>query len=134
MLYEVITEVAWTSHWEFLERLAAWGFPVNPRSRRCVGLDDALAAFDELDRGRAGLPYDIDGVVYKVDRLDWQRRLGFVSRAPRWAIAHKFAAEQARTTVEAIDIQVGRTGALTPVARLKPVFVGGVTVTSYNFV
>ncbi|MGE4528066.1 MAG: NAD-dependent DNA ligase LigA [Rhodospirillaceae bacterium] len=125
-----VSEVSWASHWEFLETLKAWGFPVNPRSRRCAGLAEALAAFDELDRDRASLPYDIDGVVYKVDRLDWQRRLGFVSRAPRWAIAHKFAAEQARTTVEAIDIQVGRTGALTPVARLAPVTVGGVVVSN----
>ena len=120
--------VPWASHWEFLDRLKSWGFPVNPRSRRCLAETEVLAAFADLDANRAALPYDIDGVVYKVDRLDWQARLGFVSRAPRWAIAHKFAAEQARTVVQAIDVQVGRTGALTPVARLLPVTVGGVVV------
>ncbi|SBV99969.1 DNA ligase [uncultured Alphaproteobacteria bacterium] len=118
----------WASHHEFLETIAAWGFPTNPRNRRCADAAEALAAFAALDAERAALPYDIDGVVYKVDRLDWQRRLGFVSRAPRWAIARKFAAEQARTRVLGIDIQVGRTGALTPVARLQPVTVGGVVV------
>ncbi len=118
----------WASHREFLETLKSWGFPTNPRNRRCADAAEALAAFAALDAERAALPYDIDGVVYKVDRLDWQRRLGFVSRAPRWAIARKFAAEQARTLVLGIDIQVGRTGALTPVARLQPVTVGGVVV------
>ena len=123
-----VSATSWDSHWEFLRCLADWGFPVNPRNRRCATAAEALAAFADLDRERALLPYDIDGVVYKVDRLDWQQRLDFVSRAPRWAIARKFAAEQARTMVEAIDIQVGRTGALTPVARLAPVTVGGVVV------
>lgn len=118
----------WDSHHGFLAKLADWGFPTNPRNRRCADVAEAQAAFAAFDAERAGLPYDIDGVVYKVDRLDWQRRLGFVSRAPRWAIARKFAAEQARTEVLAIDIQVGRTGALTPVARLQPVTVGGVVV------
>jgi DNA ligase (NAD+) len=113
---------------EALEKLAAWGFPVNPLSRRVEGVEGLLAAQAELADLRAGLGYDIDGVVYKVDRLDWQGRLGFVGRAPRWAIAHKFPAEQATTILEDIDIQVGRTGALTPVAKLKPVTVGGVVV------
>ncbi len=117
-----------TTQTEALEKLAAWGFPVNPLSRRVEGVEGLLAAQAELADLRAGLGYDIDGVVYKVDRLDWQERLGFVGRAPRWAIAHKFPAEQATTILEDIDIQVGRTGALTPVAKLKPVTVGGVVV------
>ena len=124
---EVSAEL-WDSHHGFLDKLKSWGFPTNPRNRLCADIPAALEAFASLDAERASLPYDIDGVVYKVDRLDWQRRLGFVSRAPRWAIARKFAAEQARTTVLAIDIQVGRTGALTPVARLQPITVGGVVV------
>ena len=119
-----------TTQTEALEKLAAWGFPVNPLSRRVEGVDGLLAAQAELADLRASLGYDIDGVVYKVDRLDWQERLGFVGRAPRWAIAHKFPAEQATTVLEDIDIQVGRTGALTPVAKLKPVTVGGVVVKS----
>jgi DNA ligase (NAD+) len=125
-----VSALSWDSHWGFLERLKGWGFPVNPRNRRCATAAQALAAFADFDRERARLPYDIDGVVFKVDRLDWQQRLGFVSRAPRWAVARKFAAEQARTVVEAIDVQVGRTGALTPVARLAPVTVGGVVVSN----
>lgn len=118
----------WDSHHGFLDKLKSWGFPTNDANRLCADIPAALKAFATLDSERASLAYDIDGVVYKVDRLDWQRRLGFVSRAPRWAIARKFAAEQARTEVLAIDIQVGRTGALTPVARLQPVTVGGVVV------
>lgn len=127
---------AWGEHssdfaetqWEALQRLKAWGFPVNERSRRVEGAEGLISVYRELERDRATLGYDIDGVVYKVDRLDWQRRLGFVARSPRWAIAHKFPAQQATTILEGIDIQVGRTGSLTPVARLHPVTVGGVVV------
>ena len=107
-----------------------WGFPVNPNLYFCETLEEADTAYRELEAGRAGLGYDIDGVVYKVNRLDLQERLGFVSRSPRWAIARKFPAEQAVTVIEDIDIQVGRTGSLTPVARLKPVTVGGVVVSN----
>jgi DNA ligase (NAD+) len=104
------------------------GLKTNPLMRVCKSLDAMLAFHHEIEAERATLDYDIDGVVYKVDRLDWQERLGFVSRTPRWAVAHKFPAEQATTVVRDIDIQVGRTGALTPVAKLEPVTVGGVVV------
>jgi DNA ligase (NAD+) len=116
------------TQWEALGKLKAWGFQTTPQSRRVENAGGLLAAYAEMETVRPKLAYDIDGVVYKVDRLDWQQRLGFVTRTPRWAVARKFPAQQARTTLEAIDIQVGRTGAITPVARLHPVTVGGVVV------
>jgi DNA ligase (NAD+) len=118
------------THSALLDQLAEWGFPVAPERRRVSGLAGLLAYFAEIGRSRESLPYDIDGVVYKVDDLAAQERLGFVSRAPRFALAHKFPAEEAVTELLDISVQVGRTGALTPVARLAPVFVGGVTVTN----
>ncbi len=123
-----ISEPPADTHWHYLDCLKGWGFTVNPFAKLCRDVDEALALYDEIMENRARLDYDIDGVVYKVNRLDWQDRLGFVSRAPRWAIAHKFPAEQAQTLLEEIAIQVGRTGALTPVAHLTPITVGGVVV------
>ena len=116
------------TQWEALQKLKAWGFEISADSRRVENTQGLLDAYAHMEVQRPKLAFDIDGVVYKVDRLDWQQRLGFVSRAPRWGIARKFPAEQARTVLEAIDIQVGRTGAITPVARLQPVTVGGVVV------
>ncbi|MEM9140883.1 MAG: NAD-dependent DNA ligase LigA, partial [Pseudomonadota bacterium] len=107
-----------------------WGLPTNDWTRRCQGLDEVLEHYRAIQAARPTLGYDIDGVVYKVDRLDWQGRLGFRSNNPRWAVAHKFPAELATTILEGIDIQVGRTGALSPVARLRPVTVGGVVVSN----
>ncbi|MDP1732257.1 MAG: NAD-dependent DNA ligase LigA [Devosia sp.] len=116
------------TQFEAVRKLADWGFVVNPLMIRTNTVEEMLARYRAIEAQRATLGYDIDGVVYKLDRLDLQRRWGFVARAPRWAIAHKFPAEQATTILNAIDIQVGRTGALTPVARLQPVTVGGVVV------
>jgi DNA ligase (NAD+) len=113
-----------------MQAIATWGFAISPGTRLFTDIDGLLAFYAEIERTRADLPFDIDGVVYKVDRLDWQRRLGFVAKAPRWAIAHKFPAERVETILRAIDIQVGRTGKLTPVARLQPIKVGGVVVTN----
>ncbi len=113
-----------------LAAFEGWGLPVNPLALRCAGLDALFEHHARVEAERARLGYDIDGVVYKVDRLDWQRRLGARSTTPRWAIAHKFPAETATTVLEGIDIQVGRTGALSPVARLRPVTVGGVVVSN----
>jgi DNA ligase (NAD+) len=116
------------TQWDMLQTFKGWGLRINPLTKRCRTTDQILAFYRDIEGQRADLGYDIDGVVYKVDDLKLQERLGFVSRSPRWAIAHKFAAEQAETVLEKIDIQVGRTGKLTPVARLKPVNIGGVVV------
>jgi DNA ligase (NAD+) len=117
-------------HSETLDDLRRWGLKVCPQSDVVEGAEGCLRFYREIGNIREGLPYDIDGVVYKVDKFEFQERLGFVSRAPRWAIAHKFPAQEQLTTVLAIEWQVGRTGAVTPVARLEPVFVGGVTVSN----
>ena len=118
------------TQFDAVRRLRDWGFQTNDLMERCASLEDMLSHYRRIEAMRAELPYDIDGVVYKVDRLDLQERLGFRSRSPRWATAHKFPAEKATTVLERIDIQVGRTGAMTPVARLTPVTVGGVVVTN----
>ena len=118
------------SHSELLIQLRNWGLKICPEGRQIHDVDGCLAYHHELLQRRDALAYEIDGVVYKVDRLAWQRHLGYVARAPRWAVAHKFPAQEMLTTVRAIEVQVGRTGALTPVARLEPVEVGGVTVTN----
>ena len=115
---------------DMMRKIESWGFPLSPFLTRTTNVDAMIAHYEEIGRQRPDLGYEIDGVVYKVDRLDYQQRLGFVAKAPRWALAHKFPAERAQTTLEAIDIQVGRTGKLTPVGRLAPVLVGGVTVTN----
>lgn len=117
-------------HSLILQQLREWGCPVSKYVRTVEGVEGCLAYHREMAQRRADLPYEIDGVVYKVDRLDQQRELGFVARAPRWALAHKFPAEEQMTRLRAVEFQVGRTGALTPVARLEPVFVGGVTVSN----
>jgi DNA ligase (NAD+) len=124
------SDVPGESQEEVVRRIERWGVPVSPLFARFDSAGDILAHYETIAAQRATLPYEIDGVVYKVDRLDYQQRLGFVAKAPRWALAHKFPAEQAETTLESIDIQVGRTGKLTPVGRLAPVLVGGVTVTN----
>jgi DNA ligase (NAD+) len=117
-------------HSEIMQQLKKWGFPVNPESRVVKGVQGCLAYYQEMQNKRDRLPYDIDGIVYKVDLLEQQQKLGFVARAPRWALAHKFPAQEEMTTLLDIDVQVGRTGALTPVARLEPVHVGGVMVSN----
>ncbi|HSC46874.1 MAG TPA: NAD-dependent DNA ligase LigA [Gammaproteobacteria bacterium] len=117
-------------HSEILEKLRGWGIRVNRETRQVKGAAGCLEYYAHLGKKRETLPYEIDGVVYKVDRIDWQEELGFVSRAPRWAVAHKFPAQEEMTILKAVDFQVGRTGALTPTARLEPVFVGGVTVSN----
>ncbi|OHC99187.1 MAG: DNA ligase (NAD(+)) LigA [Sphingopyxis sp. RIFCSPHIGHO2_01_FULL_65_24] len=125
-----VSAVPAATQFDMMRLIESWGVPVSPLLKRFDGVEGVLAHYRDIERQRAELPYDIDGVVYKVDRLDWQGRLGFVAKAPRWAIAHKFPAERAQTTLEAIDIQVGRTGKLTPVGRLTPVTVGGVVVSN----
>ena len=117
-------------HSEVLEKLRGWGLRVNRETQNVKGAEGCLGYYARLGAKRNALPYDIDGVVYKVDRLDWQQELGFVARAPRWAVAHKFPAQEEMTVLKAVDFQVGRTGALTPTARLEPVFVGGATVSN----
>jgi DNA ligase (NAD+) len=123
-----ISEPLADTQYEAMKRIETLGIPVSELLVRCNDLEEMLAHYRAIEKARADLPFDIDGVVYKVDRLDLQERLGFVARAPRWGLAHKFPAEKAETTLEAIDIQVGRTGKLTPVGRLTPVGVGGVIV------
>ncbi len=125
-----VSDVPAATQYDVMRLIESWGVPVSPLLGRFESVADVLAHYRQIEARRAELPYDIDGVVYKVDRLDWQARLGFVAKAPRWAIAHKFPAERAQTTLEAIDIQVGRTGKLTPVGRLTPVTVGGVVVSN----
>ena len=121
---------AWATHHELLQALKTWGFPVAEQTSTALGADGLLGFYERTGAQRAQLPFDIDGVVYKVNSLALQQRLGFVSREPRWAVAHKYPAQEQITTVLDIDVQVGRTGKLTPVAKLAPVFVGGVTVTN----
>jgi len=128
--YALVSEPGGQTHARALDRLAKLGFPVCEERSVVTGAEELLEYYRRIGKKREELPYAIDGVVYKVNRLEWQERLGFVSRAPRFALAHKYAAEEQTTEVLGIEVQVGRTGALTPVARLKPVFVGGVTVTN----
>lgn len=123
-----VSEIRWKSQVEFLEYVKELGFPVNPYNKVCRNEQELLDSFETIMENRADLPYDIDGIVYKVNDLELQKRLGFLTRTPRWAIAHKFPAEQAITRLNNIRVQVGRTGALTPVADLEPVNVGGVLV------
>ena len=123
-----VSEDVGSSHWELLDKLKRWGFVTNPLNRLCTSAEDVLTFYHDIETRRAALGYDIDGVVYKVNRFDYQNRMGQVSRSPRWATSHKFPAERAVTTLNEITLQVGRTGALTPVANLEPVTVGGVVV------
>ncbi|WP_339781303.1 NAD-dependent DNA ligase LigA [uncultured Thalassospira sp.] len=123
-----LSESLANTHWNFIEKIKGWGFVTNPFTRMLHDADEIMAFYEELGNQRPDLDYDIDGIVYKINDFDLQLRLGFVSRSPRWAIAHKFPAEKAKTRLKSIEIQVGRTGALTPVAHLEPVTVGGVVV------
>ncbi|HMT45373.1 MAG TPA: NAD-dependent DNA ligase LigA, partial [Chakrabartia sp.] len=125
-----VSDLPGETQYDVIKAIESGGLPVDPRFIRTDTVEETLIHYRTIEALRADLPFDIDGVVYKVDRLDWQARLGFVAKAPRWAIAHKFPAERAETTLEAIAIQVGRTGKLTPVGRLKPVTVGGVVVSN----
>jgi DNA ligase (NAD+) len=125
-----VSELPADTQYGVMKAIEGWGLPVDQRFVRTNNVAETLAHYAMIEGLRADLPFDIDGVVYKVDRLDWQARLGFLSKAPRWAIAHKFPAEQAQTTLLSIDVQVGRTGKLTPVGRLQPVTVGGVVVSN----
>ncbi len=125
-----VSDLPGSTQYDVMKAIESWGVPVSDHLIRADDVAAMLQHYRSIEMARADLPFDIDGVVYKVDRLDWQARLGFVAKAPRWAIAHKFPAERAQTTLLAIDIQVGRTGKLTPVARLEPVTVGGVVVTN----
>jgi DNA ligase (NAD+) len=118
------------THYQILQQLRSFGMPVCNEIKRLRGVSECLAYYDDISKRRDGLPYDIDGIVYKVNSIALQKRLGFVARAPRWAIAHKFPAQEEMTRIIDVDFQVGRTGAVTPVARLEPVFVGGVTVSN----
>jgi DNA ligase (NAD+) len=118
------------THYAMLQMLKSWGFPVAPQVSIALGASELVAFHERIGAERANLPYEIDGVVYKVNSLALQRQLGFKSREPRWAVAHKYPAQEMPTLMEAIDVQVGRTGKLTPVARLAPVQVGGVVVTN----
>jgi DNA ligase (NAD+) len=127
---EVAPPLELSTHYESLLALRSWGFPVSDRTQVCNGPEELVAYHQSVGQERDSLPFDIDGVVYKVNSLALQKQLGFVSREPRWAVAHKFPAQEMVTTVVSIDVYVGRTGKLTPVARLEPVFVGGVTVTN----
>ncbi len=124
------SDLPWESHWDILQSLKAWGFPVAAQAEKVLGATGLADFHVRMGLIRDQLPFDIDGVVYKVNRLDWQAQLGFLTREPRWAVAHKYPAQEQLTQVIDIDIQVGRTGKLTPVAKLAPVFVGGVTVTN----
>lgn len=123
-----VSNIFWKTQNEFLSKVKEWGFEVNPYNKLCHNVDEIVSCFENLALLRADLPYDIDGIVYKVNALDLQNRLGFLTRTPRWAVAHKFEAEKAVTRLNAIRVQVGRTGALTPVADLEPINVGGVMV------
>jgi len=129
-LGEVDASAVPSTHWEIMQWLGEFGLPVSDRLELVKGVDGCLDYYQRTLQSREQLAYDIDGIVYKVSRMDWQQSLGFTAKAPRWALAHKFPAQEEVTVLEKIEIQVGRTGAITPVARLKPVFVGGVTVSN----